>query len=158
MPRTVLLCDDDSYVLRDIEFKLRHAGYQVQLARDGAAAWERIRQEPPDLLVADRQLPLLDGLQLACRVHHEPATRGLPVIVLTDAGFELSYRALRDEYGILAVFSKPFRPRVLVERIQLLLAESTAAPPRPARGLATARRRTAGHVLEGRCRCRSTTK
>jgi len=126
MSRTVLLCDDEVHILRAAEFKLKRAGFEVRCAADGQEAWEMIQADCPDLLITDCQMPRMNGIELAERVHTDPTTRGLPVIMLTAKGFELSEDELRDKCGVLAMVSKPFSPRLLLEQVEGILQERAA--------------------------------
>jgi DNA-binding response OmpR family regulator len=115
MSRSVLLCDDDVYILRAAEFKLRRAGYDVRTAGDGEEGWRMIQERMPDLLITDCQMPRLDGLGLARRVRENPATCDLPIFMLTAKGFELSHAELAEKLNIKAVIAKPFSPRELLQ-------------------------------------------
>src|SRR5439155_15973877 len=78
MPRHILLCDDESHILRAAEFKFKRAGYDVTCASDGEEGWERIVESRPDIVVTDCQMPRLSGLGLAERIRTTPATSDLP--------------------------------------------------------------------------------
>ncbi len=119
--RQVLVCDDEPHILRAAEFKFRRAGYDVICASDGQEAWERIEQSRPDAVITDCQMPRLNGLQLAERIQQDERTRGIPVLMLTAKGFELSAGKLREEFNIVEVLSKPFSPRDLLERVETVL-------------------------------------
>ena len=121
MTHRIVICDDEAFILRAAEFKLKRAGYEVRCANDGQEAWEMILEDAPDLLVADCQMPYMDGLTLAKNIHENPQTNQVPVIMLTAKGFELSHRELHEKYGVLAVVPKPFSPRLLLQRIKLAL-------------------------------------
>lgn len=129
MTKRILLCDDEIHILRAAEFKFKRAGYQVFLAGDGEEAWEIIQRELPDLVVTDCQMPRLSGLGLAERMLQHPETSGIPVLMLSGKGFELSATELRQTYGIRALIGKPFSPRDLFQRVESFLgAEEPAAP------------------------------
>lgn len=113
MGRSVLLCDDEAYILRAAEIKFKKAGYEVRCASDGQEAWESIQEKLPDLLVTDYQMPRLDGLGLVRRIREHAETRHLPVIMLSAKGFELSYEDVQRELAIRALMPKPFSPREL---------------------------------------------
>ena len=127
MPKRILLCDDEIHILRAAEFKFRRAGYEVRVASDGEEAWERIQEEPPDVLITDCQMPRLDGLGLAQRVRENPATRELPVLLLTAKGFELNAEDLAGRLTVMGVIAKPFSPRELLQKVEQILG--TSAPP-----------------------------
>lgn len=121
MTKRILLCDDELHILRAAEFKFSRAGYQVICASNGEEAWSIIDRDPPDVLVTDCQMPLLNGLDLARRIKDHPATCNLPVIMLSAKGFELSAEQLREEYGIVKLLCKPFSPRELFGLVESIL-------------------------------------
>ena len=126
MPKRILLCDDEIHILRAAEFKLKRAGYDVQIASDGEEAWELIKARPPDILVTDCQMPRLDGFGLTRRVRENPNTRDLPVLMLTAKGFELSHDELAEKWNVIGVVAKPFSPRELLETVRRILEEQSA--------------------------------
>lgn len=123
MTKHILLCDDDIHILRAAEFKLKRAGYAVRTAADGEDAWELLRQQRPDILITDYQMPRLDGLGLVQRVRGNPATADLPIMMLTAKGFELNHQELARQWNVTAVIAKPFSPRELRQSVDRLLAE-----------------------------------
>lgn len=121
MPKRVMLCDDEIHILRAAEFKLRRAGYDVQIAGDGQKAWEHMQARKPDLLVTDCQMPRLDGLGLIRRVRENPGTQDLPVLMLSAKGFELSAEELARQWNVLRLIAKPFSPRELLQTVEQIL-------------------------------------
>jgi len=133
MGKRVLLCDDEVHILRAVEIKLSRAGHEVRCAGDGQEALEMIREECPDLLVTDCQMPRLDGFELVEQLRGDDSTRHLPVLMLTARGFEQSHRDAAEQWGILAILSKPFSPRDLLRRVnEVLEGEPADAPANPA--------------------------
>jgi len=131
MSKRILLCDDELHILRAAEFKFKRAGYDVVTATDGEEGWEKVNLVHPDIVVTDCQMPRLSGLGLAERIKSSQETAGLPVIMLTAKGFELSPAELRSQFGIRCLMTKPFSPRELFARVESVLtgddAEVTAA-------------------------------
>lgn len=127
MTRHLLLCDDEVHILRAAEFKLTRAGYFVQCASDGLEAWDLLQANPPLLVVTDCQMPRLDGLGLVQRMRQDALLREVPVIMLTAKGLELPHEELADNWGVSAVFSKPFSPRELLRCIDELLQPQVVA-------------------------------
>jgi two-component system, OmpR family, alkaline phosphatase synthesis response regulator PhoP len=123
MSKHVLLCDDEIHILRAAEFKLKKAGYDVQIAGDGQEAWEAIQQRKPDILITDCQMPRMDGLGLVQKVREDPRTSDLPIFMLTAKGFELSHEELAERWNVMAVIAKPFSPRELLQRVNGVLGE-----------------------------------
>jgi DNA-binding response OmpR family regulator len=77
--RTVLVVEDDPAILDLLDDALREEGYRVRRAVDGVEALEAVREEPPDLVVADVHMPRLDGGQVVRRLREW----NLPVILLS---------------------------------------------------------------------------
>jgi DNA-binding response OmpR family regulator len=125
MPKRVLLCDDEIHILRAAEFKIKRAGYDVHIAGDGQEGWEAICEWMPDILITDCQMPRLDGLGLVRRVRENPATRHLPVLMLTAKGFELDSKELAERWNVIALIAKPFSPRELLATVNRVLEEGS---------------------------------
>ena len=129
MAKKVLLCDDEIHILRAAEIKVSRAGYDVRIARDGQEGWELILQDPPDVLVTDVQMPRVDGLELSRRVRNHPATKNLPIVMLTAKGFELAAPELLEAWRVSHILAKPFSPRELVRLIDGILGVERAPVP-----------------------------
>lgn len=126
MSNQLLLCDDDVYILRAAEIKLRNAGYEVRTASDGQAAWEAIQEHRPDLVLTDCQMPRMSGLQLLECIRGDARYADLPVMLLTAKGYELPLDELRERWGVLKVIAKPFSPREVLALVDAALAEPSA--------------------------------
>lgn len=127
MSKKVLLCDDEIHILRAAEIKVSRAGYEVRVAHDGQEAWELIQQDCPDVLVTDLQMPRVDGFELSRLIRGNPATKDLPILMLTAKGFELEHQMLVQKWGISEILAKPFSPRELVHLIDKILAPAQVA-------------------------------
>lgn len=82
----VLVVDDEPAITEAVCEALELAGYQVAAAFDGQQALDAIERDRPDLVVMDVLMPRVDGLQALKALRDDPATRGLPVILLTVLG------------------------------------------------------------------------
>ncbi|MBX6744849.1 MAG: response regulator, partial [Acetobacteraceae bacterium] len=80
----ILLVEDDARIARGLRSALEGAGYAVDLARDGEAAWFQGDTEEYDAAVLDLGLPKLDGLTVLRK--WRAAGRGFPVLILTARG------------------------------------------------------------------------
>ena len=80
---TILVVDDESNMRFLIRMILEHAGYEVVEAAHGAAALERAKQSPPDLVVTDLMMPVMNGRELIERLRAEPETAGIPIVVVS---------------------------------------------------------------------------
>jgi two-component system alkaline phosphatase synthesis response regulator PhoP len=127
--RTVLVVDDEPAIVQIARDYLDRAGFRVITAGDGAAAVRMARAERPSLLVLDLMLPGMDGLDVTRALRQDPATRKLPIIMLT-ARVEEADRLVGLELGADDYITKPFSPRELVARVRAVLrrSEGDAAP------------------------------
>jgi CheY-like chemotaxis protein len=113
----VVIADDNARVLEVMARSLRRAGYTVIAVPDGESAWERIRQDQPDAAVIDGVMPGTDGFEVCKRVHGDPATAHIPVIVCSG------WLPTDDELPCAtATLPKPFMPDELLERVEQVLA------------------------------------
>ncbi len=131
MAKRILLCDDEIHILRAAEFKLKKAGYAVQIACDGQDAWELIQTRVPDILITDCQMPRMTGFELTQRVRQNPTTAGLPILMLTAKGFEVSHEELAEKWNVMGVIAKPFSPRELLQSVDQILGGANAPAPIP---------------------------
>jgi len=134
--RRVLVVDDDPTVLEIVCRYLRAADFLVDEAPDGLSALRLAEEKQPDLVVLDRMLPLLDGIEVCRRVR---STWAIPVIMLTALNQE-DDRIDGLEAGADDYLAKPFSPRELVLRVQAVLrrtrqeaGEALGQPGRPGR-------------------------
>ena len=126
---TILVVEDEPDIAGLVKYHLEKAGLPARVVADGKQALDLILREQPDLVVLDLMLPGLDGLELCRRLRGAPATRGIPVIMLTAKTEEVD-RIVGLEMGADDYVPKPFSPRELVARVKAVLRR-TAAPLEP---------------------------
>lgn len=80
---SVLLAEDDADHQRAVTAVLRRLGHEVTLVTDGVAGLEAAAKHRPDLVVADVDLPLMDGLRMCRAMRDDPALADVPVVVVT---------------------------------------------------------------------------
>ncbi|HXM75734.1 MAG TPA: HD domain-containing phosphohydrolase [Thermoanaerobaculia bacterium] len=116
----VFVVDDDGEIRKLLKTLLVAAGYDVVEFALAATALEAIRAEAPDLLLLDIDLPDRSGHEVLEEVRADPATRLLPVVMLTgQATRESKMRAIRQ--GVTDFLAKPFSPEELVPRVRSLV-------------------------------------
>jgi DNA-binding response OmpR family regulator len=116
----ILVVDDEPEAIELIEFNLEQAGFDVISAADGAEALKKARASLPALIVLDLMMPEVDGLEVCKILRRDPATSGIPIVMLTAKAAELD-RILGLELGADDYITKPFSPRELVLRIKNIL-------------------------------------
>ena len=112
-----VLVADDNVDMREYIVRLLEPYWTVDAVGDGEAALESVRRSPPDLVLSDVMMPGMDGFALLRALRESPATRGIPVILLSArAGEEAVVEGLdtgADDYLL-----KPFSARELVSRVR----------------------------------------
>ncbi len=127
MAERILIADDEADVLRLVSSNLRSAGFEVLQAADGAEALAMARDESPDLIVLDLMMPAMSGTEVCKALKHHPATRDIPIIMLTARAEEID-RVLGLELGADDYVTKPFSPREFVLRVKSVMRRSSAPP------------------------------
>jgi CheY-like chemotaxis protein len=109
-----------------MSFNLRTLGLDVAIAVNGHRAWEMAQAEVFDLVVTDHEMPGMTGIELLTRLRQLPAYAKTPLIMVTARELELDLKRLRESLGIAAVFSKPYSPARIKEKVdELLTATAT---------------------------------
>jgi CheY-like chemotaxis protein len=118
--RKVLVVDDEIHIVYVVAIKLRNNGYEVITAGNGAEAFELVREEKPDIIVTDFQMPVMTGLELVKKLRQCEATKDIPVIMLTARDFAIEEEQKQD-LQISEFVSKPFSPKELLRSIEDIL-------------------------------------
>lgn len=121
-----LVVDDDRVLADVVAFTLRREGFEVLLSYDGETGLQRWRDEQPDLVVLDVNMPRMDGFELCRRIRAHSDT---PILLLTVRGEEDDIVS-GLEMGADDYIVKPFSPRQLVARAKAILRR-VGGPPRP---------------------------
>jgi two-component system, OmpR family, phosphate regulon response regulator PhoB len=123
----VLVVEDEAALVTMLRYNLEKQGFRVEEAADGQEALTRIAEVTPDIVLLDWMLPAMSGLEVCRQIRRRPATRDLPVIMVTartedqDAVRGLNTGA--DDY-----ITKPFSIEALLARMRALLRRAGAIP------------------------------
>ncbi|MGD9586391.1 MAG: phosphate regulon transcriptional regulator PhoB [Brachymonas sp.] len=123
----ILVVEDEAPIAELIAVNLRHNGYQITWATDGAVAQRELDAQLPDLVLLDWMLPGESGLQLARRWRADARTRQVPIILLTARGDE-NDRVAGLDVGADDYITKPFSTKELLARIRAVLRRRAPEP------------------------------
>jgi chemosensory pili system protein ChpA (sensor histidine kinase/response regulator) len=118
----MVLIIDDSVVVREmLSMTFKKAGYQVEQARDGQDAWDKVVGGLPcDLLLCDIEMPRMNGLELLAKMQQDENLSKLPVAMVTSRGAE-KHRKIAADLGAKAYFTKPYLEEELLTAAQKLI-------------------------------------
>jgi DNA-binding response OmpR family regulator len=126
MAGRVLIVDDDPELCATLESAFERAGFSVALALDGRQCLDAVAQDCPDVIVLDIGMPIMDGFQVLHHLRESPASRLVPVVMLTgreEEGTKLEgWMAGTDRY-----LSKPCEVSTVVSTVRELLREEPSA-------------------------------
>ncbi len=127
MARKILAVDDEKHIVRLVQVNLERAGYEVVTANDGKEALQKVAEENPDLVVLDVMMPYMDGFEVLQNLRRNPATRDIPVIMLTakaqDADVFKGWQS-----GVDCYLTKPFNPMELLSFVKRIFDSSDGGP------------------------------
>ena len=123
--KKILIVDDETEMVEVETMRLRASGYEVATACDGRSGFEKARQWAPDLVILDIMLPVMDGYQVCAALKKDPQCGKIPIVLVSavDRKYDTD---LGRKVGADFYFTKPFEPRVLLDKIRELLLKKKA--------------------------------
>ena len=119
MGKNILIVEDDRSLSDVLAYNLKQQGYEVLTAYDGQDGLNQARLKLPDLILLDVMLPILDGHEVCRRLRADTSTKDAMIIMLT-ARSEESDQIVGFSLGADDYVTKPFKVKVLIERIKAL--------------------------------------
>jgi two-component system phosphate regulon response regulator PhoB len=127
-PRTrILLIEDERGLTEALSWNLQREGYEVLIANDGQEGLRRAQTILPDLIILDLMLPGLNGLEVCRELRAGERTRDIPIIILS-AKAEETDQVVGFSLGADDYVTKPFSPKVLLQRVKALHRRFSGAP------------------------------
>ncbi len=130
MRQKLLLADDSITVQRVIELTFSDEGLDIVTVGDGAQAIEHLRRDRADIVLADLNMPNVDGYAVAEHVKRTPDLVARTRVVLLTGAFEPVDQDRAQKLGVDGILAKPFEPQVAIELVRQLLAQPPLSPPR----------------------------
>ncbi len=127
MAHKLLLADDSVTIQRVIELTFADEDVEVTTVGDGQLAIDRLDIDPPDIILADIDMPKRDGYEVAAYVKSRPKLAHIPVVLLTGA-FEPIDQVRAKAAGSSDVLAKPFEPQMVINRVKELLGRKRQEP------------------------------
>jgi CheY-like chemotaxis protein len=116
--KTVLVVDDEWAIAEVLEAILGDEGYRVEMASNGRQGLARLAAQKPDVIMLDFMMPIMDGPAMLVALADDPATRNIPVIVMSSLPEETIAGRCN---GYAAFLRKPFRIPEVLRLIEMAL-------------------------------------
>lgn len=118
----ILVADDEYVISRCVSFMLKKEGHDCRSVADGVAALDAMRQEPPDVLILDLDMPKKNGFEVCAELRADERLRHVHVVVLTAKGQPMT-RDWRSRIAADHFMLKPFDPKSLLQHVESVLEE-----------------------------------
>ncbi len=124
----ILIIEDERDLCEVLAYNLHKEGYETLVAHDGQEGLRKAQMHLPDIVILDLMLPRMDGLEVCRQIRAGKQSRGIPVIMLTAKGEEID-QVVGFSVGADDYVTKPFSPKVLIQRIRALQRRADSAAP-----------------------------
>jgi CheY-like chemotaxis protein len=122
--KTILLAEDDRFLRRAAETKLKQAGFDVRVAVDGEEALTFAREQAPDLMLLDLLMPKRDGLSVLKALKADTATSAIPIVIISNSSKDLEMQNASDLGAVDYWIKSNLSLQELCDRVQRLLGKS----------------------------------
>jgi len=129
----ILVIEDEKDLQEVLAYNLRQAGHTPIVLGGGRDALAAVAEHRPDLVLLDLMLPDVSGVEICRRIKSTPATKDIPIVMVTAKGDEVD-RVVGFELGADDYVVKPYSLRELLLRIEAVLRRTAPAPPGGGRG------------------------
>lgn len=120
MEKTIMTVDDSASIRMMVSFSLKDAGFEVVEAVDGIDALAKLDQHDISMVIADVNMPEMDGIQFVKKMRVHPKYKFTPVVMLTTESHE-SMKEKGREAGATGWIVKPFKPDQLISIVRKVL-------------------------------------
>jgi len=124
----ILIVEDERQLVKTLEYNFQREGFETIVAHDGGEGLRKAQMLLPDLILLDLMLPVMSGLDVCRELRSSDKTREIPVIILT-ARAEETDQVVGFSMGADDYVTKPFSPKVLMQRVKAQLRRREGQPP-----------------------------
>src|SRR5580700_146390 len=124
----ILIVEDERQLVKTLEYNFQREGFETIVAHDGGEGLRKAQMILPDLVLLDLMLPVMSGLDVCRELRSGEKTREIPIIMVT-ARAEETDQVVGFSMGADDYVTKPFSPKVLMQRIKAQLRRRDGQPP-----------------------------
>lgn len=119
----ILIVDDDRQIAQGLVLRFRAAGFETDLAHDGAAGLALAGEWLPDVMILDLRMPVMGGMEVLAKLAEQDSTKDIPVIVLSASVMDQAKCRTLD-LGARCFVEKPFDAKQLVSSVHRILGQA----------------------------------
>lgn len=124
MTKSVLIIEDEPFIIEALSFLLEREGFQLSAYSDGEGCVDFIKKIKPDLIILDMMLPNISGMQILENLRNSTEFSNLPVLMLTAKG-QTKDRQAAENAGASLFMTKPFSNDEIIANVHKLLQTGT---------------------------------
>ena len=127
--KKILVVEDNRVFARILEFNIEKLGFETSIAENGIEALTLLDQEDFDMIVTDYNMPVMNAREMCQRIRASARWAEIPVAMVTAKGLEIDLDRLKEEFGLFAVLTKPFSPKLLRQTVKDYFAGTASQAP-----------------------------
>ena len=121
----ILVVDDNPFICRLLETRLKANDYEVDTVLNGPDALAKVQEQGVDLILLDISMPGMDGIEVGHRLKEDHKTRAIPIIMVTARGEHSTVVKAVAELNPVGYIVKPFNPDILLKEVEKALTKKT---------------------------------
>jgi len=125
--KKILVVDDETFILRSLQFVLKKTGHHIVTAANGEEALDKAREEKPALMFLDIMMPKKDGFEVCRQIKEDPELKDIYIVMLTAKGRDRD-KQKGLELGADEFLTKPFIPSQVFQKVEKILGMSEKKP------------------------------
>ncbi|MCH7597466.1 response regulator [Patescibacteria group bacterium] len=122
--RKILLVEDDKFISRAYGDGLKRAGFEVTIATNGKEALEKMSNEPPQLLLLDLVMPIMNGFEVLEEINLSSIFKKIPIIVLSNLGQESDVKKAKELGAVDYLIKSNLSMKQVIEKVKFYIAKS----------------------------------
>ena len=120
--KSILLVEDDPFLIDIYSTKLKESGFSVEVASDGESALHKVKEKEPDLVILDIVLPQLDGWEILRQIKSDPKLKNIKIIILSNLGQKEEVERGVELGAVKYLIKAHYTPSQVVEEIKEIYA------------------------------------
>jgi len=119
--KKILIIEDEDIIIEVLEKKLKEAGYETDIARDGKKGIEKAKEVKPDLILLDIMMPVMDGFEVMENMNKDEELKDIPVLIVSNSGQPVELNRARELGADDWLIKTEFDPIEVLEKVRRII-------------------------------------